>query len=186
MPTLQDYRDRPRWSFSAINQFLNICSLQFAFDRVYKLRKAFTPLSLSFGSAFHRTLEWLSLSIHGDNIPLESEVRDRFRDFWQRQVAEDRDIRWEKDATQESCAEQGGDLVAAYLYAYHHLHGIHPAMRFDVIVTNKTPVVESHPTTRTLDQFHLMVELVKRIEKMIAAEHWLPNESGMYCAGCPY
>lgn len=59
-------------------------------------------------------------------------------------------------------------------------------MRFDVIVKNKTPVVESHPTTRTLDQFHRMVELVKCVESMIAAEHFLPNESSMYCAGCPH
>ncbi len=59
-------------------------------------------------------------------------------------------------------------------------------MRFDVIVKNKTPVVESHPTTRTLDQFHRMIELVKRVESMIAAEHFLPNEGGMYCAGCPH
>ncbi len=74
----------------------------------------------------------------------------------------------------------------AYLYAYHHLHGIHPAMRFDVIVKNKTPVVERHPTSRTQDQFNRMVELIKRVESMIDAEHWLPNEGSMYCAGCPH
>jgi putative RecB family exonuclease len=49
MATLNDYRDREHWSFSAINQFLNICSLQYAFDRIYKLEKRFTPVSLSFG-----------------------------------------------------------------------------------------------------------------------------------------
>lgn len=259
MPTLQDYRSRPHWSFSAVNQFLNICSLQFAFERVYKLRKAFTPLNLSFGSAFHRTLEWMSSLRKSGTLPMESDVRDRFRDFWARQVAEDRDIRWEKNMTAESCADQGSDLVAAYLaavdpneeivsvnepfavplidrqgnaldkplvgeidcvvrkgdvitlvdwktsarrwskdqadkslqptaylYAYRQLHGMEPAIRFDVIVKNKTPVVESHPTTRTLDQFHRMVELVKRVESMIAAEHFLHNEGGMYCAGCPH
>ncbi len=59
-------------------------------------------------------------------------------------------------------------------------------MRFDVVVKNKTPVVESYPTTRTLDQFNRMVEMIKRVESMIAAEHWLPSEGGMYCAGCPH
>lgn len=56
MATLNDYRSREHWSFSSLNQFLNICSLQFAFDRIYRLEKTFTPISLSFGSAFHRAM----------------------------------------------------------------------------------------------------------------------------------
>ena len=78
MATLHDYRDREHWSFSALNQFLNICSLQFAFDRVYKLERAFTPLSLSFGSAFHRALEWLHLVRKDGGMPREQEARDLF------------------------------------------------------------------------------------------------------------
>ena len=34
MATLSDYRERKHWSFSALNQFFNICSLQYAFDRI--------------------------------------------------------------------------------------------------------------------------------------------------------
>ncbi len=60
MATLNPYGDRLHWSFSALNQFLNICSLQCAFDRVCRLSKAFTPVSLTFGSACHRVLEWIS------------------------------------------------------------------------------------------------------------------------------
>ncbi len=44
---------------------------------------------------------------------------------------------------------------------------------------SKTPVIERHVTTRTLVQYHRMVELVKRVEAMIAAEHFLPNEQGV-------
>ncbi len=59
-------------------------------------------------------------------------------------------------------------------------------MRFDVAVKNKKPVIERHVTTRTEDQFHRMVELVKRVESMIASEHFLPSEQSFYCAGCPF
>jgi TPP-dependent indolepyruvate ferredoxin oxidoreductase alpha subunit len=59
-------------------------------------------------------------------------------------------------------------------------------MRFDVVVKNKTPVVEQHVTTRTQDQFDRMVGLVKVAERMIQAEHFLPSEQGFYCAGCPH
>jgi len=61
-----------------------------------------------------------------------------------------------------------------------------PAMRFDVVVKNKTPVVERHETTRTVDQFHRMVALVMQTKKMIAAKHFLPSEQGFYCGGCPH
>jgi Holliday junction resolvase-like predicted endonuclease len=88
--------------------------------------------------------------------------------------------RWPKD-------QAGKSLQAtAYLYAYRQLRGETPAMRFDVVVKNKAPVVERHETTRTADQFHRMVEFVKLAEKMIAAEHFLPSEQGFYCAGCPH
>ncbi len=74
----------------------------------------------------------------------------------------------------------------AYLYAHRQLHGTDAAVRFDVAVKNKKPVIERHVTTRTEDQFHRMVELVKRVESMIAAEHFLPNEQSYFCSGCPH
>ena len=79
MATLDDYRNREHWSFSALNQFVNICSLQYAFDRVYRLEKAFTPVSLSFGSAFHRSMEWMHLLKKEGKQPTECEARALFR-----------------------------------------------------------------------------------------------------------
>lgn len=259
MATLNDYRDRDHWSFSALNQFLNICSLQFAFDRIYRLERAFTPLSLSFGSAFHRTLEWLHLLRREQTATHEAEIHEMFRDLWSRQIAAEPHIRFEEDQTPESCAEQGANLVVAfwhgmdpaeevravnqafavplmdaqgetlekplvgemdcilaldgntlivdwktsarrwpknqadkslqataYLYAYRQLSGNDAQVRFDVAIKNKTPVIEKYTTTRTPDQFHRLVELVKRIEPMIQAEHFLPNEQSYYCSGCPH
>ncbi|MDA1257858.1 MAG: PD-(D/E)XK nuclease family protein [Chloroflexi bacterium] len=258
MSTLAEYRSREHWSYSAINQFVNICSLQFFFDRIAKLPKAFTPLSLSFGSAYHRALEWVHLTRKEGAIPKAVEIRDLFADIWGRQLEEDRDIRFDEGEDAESCRARGMDMVAvyveqidpeervvsvneafavplvdsagnvldkplvgeldlvvdnngvtisdmktsarrwpkgqadkslqptAYLYAYELLHGVEVPFRFEVVVKNKTPVVEHHVTERTTDQFHRMVELVKVAESMIAAEHFLPSEQGFYCAGCPH
>lgn len=61
MSNLADYRERPHWSYSALNQFFNICSLQFAFQRILKLPAAFTPVALGFGSAYHRVMEHVAL-----------------------------------------------------------------------------------------------------------------------------
>ncbi len=88
--------------------------------------------------------------------------------------------RWPKDQADRSLQP------TAYLYAHRQLHGGEAALRFDVAVKNKKPVIERHVTTRTEDQCHRMVELVKRVERMIAAEHFLPNESSFYCMGSPH
>ena len=259
MATLDEYRDREHWSFSALNQFLNICSLQFAFDRIYRLPRAFTPVALSFGSAFHRSMEWMHLVRKEGGEPKENEARDLFRDLWSRQVQEDKNIRFDEEITEDTCSAQGAELVAAflkaadpeeqvievneafavplidaqgnvlekpmvgeldcrvsrngsvtivdwktsarrwpagqanssmqptvYLYGYKQLHNEDVPLRFDVVVKRKKPIVERHVTIRTQDQFHRMVELVKTIEHMIAAEHFLPSEQGFYCASCPH
>ena len=259
MATLQEYRDREHWSFSALNQFLNICSLQFYFQRIQKLQSQFTPVNLSFGSAFHRAMEWAHMLKKEGGTPNETEARDMFRDLWSRQVQEDRNIRFDEEITPDTCSAQGADLVAAflkaadpeeevvqvneafavplvdshgqvlekpmvgeidcvvrkggittlvdwktsakrwsrgqadkslqptvYLYGYRQLYNLEVPMRFDVVVKNKTPVCEQHVTTRTEDQFHRMVELVKRVDAMIAAEHFLPAEQSYWCAGCQY
>ena len=51
--------DREHWSYSQINQFLRICPLQYAFQRRYSLKSEFVTESLPFGSAIHRTAEYL-------------------------------------------------------------------------------------------------------------------------------
>jgi Holliday junction resolvase-like predicted endonuclease len=73
-----------------------------------------------------------------------------------------------------------------FLYGYRQLHGEIPGFRFDVLVKNKTPILEQHMTERTLDQFHRMVELVKLVERAIQSEVFLPSEQGFYCGGCPH
>jgi hypothetical protein len=49
--------DRAHWSYSQINQFLRICPLQYAFQRIYGLKPEFITETLPFGSAIHRTAE---------------------------------------------------------------------------------------------------------------------------------
>ena len=259
MSSLSEYRDREHWSYSSINQFLNICSLQWAFQRLYKLPQAFTSAALSFGSAFHRAIEWVALTRKDGYNPKPEDGAGLFADLWQRQLAETPDVRFDEDTDAESCGKQGRDMIScaistwpadervvsvnrafavplvdqhgvalerplvgeldcvvekdaqlvlidwktsgrrwpkdqasrslqptAYLYACTQLGELGGTFRFDVIVKNKTPVMESHVTTRTRDQFDRMVELVKRAESMIRAEHFLPNEQGFYCNGCPF
>ncbi|MEI8351648.1 MAG: PD-(D/E)XK nuclease family protein [bacterium] len=258
MSTLNDYRARPHWSFSALNQFVNICSLQYAFQRVMKLQPSFTQPSLSFGTTFHRVCEWLNLTRRDGTMPLKTEASDLFGTLWERQIREDKRIKFDDQKPDELC-RQGQQMIGclvenidrdervltvneafavplvdasgeslevpligeidtviekdghktlvdwktsgsrwpkqkasmdmqptAFLYGYQHTHGEIPSFRFDVIVKNKTPVMEQHLTTRTQDQFNRMVHLVRQVDRMIQAEAWLPSEQSFYCNGCGY
>jgi len=258
MSTLSEYRDRPHWSFSALNQFVNICSLQYAFQRIMRLPPSFTSVNLSFGTAFHRVCEWINLTRKDGALPRRTEATDLFGTLWERQVLEDRHIRFD-DQTADVLSRQGRDMIGClvdkldpdeqvltvneafavplvdqwgesletpmigeidtvvekdgrrtivdwktsgarwpkqkphvdlqptvFLYGYHNTHGEIPSFRFDVVVKNKTPLLEQHKTNRTQDQFDRMVSLVKRVESMIASEHWLPSEQSFYCGGCGF
>jgi hypothetical protein len=214
---------------------------------------------LSFGSAYHRALEWVNLQRKDGAVPQSEESSDLFAEVWSRQLDSDDDVRFGKDQDAETCLHQGMSMVAAYveqidptervvavneafavamvdaagnvlekpmvgeldlvvdsggvvvcdekssarrwpkgqaakslqptayLYAYQQIHGgdVVP-FRFQVAVKNKKPVIEHHLTHRVEDQFQRMIELVKAVDAMIAAEHFLPNEGSFYCGGCPH
>lgn len=259
--TLEELRaDREHWSYSSLNQFLNICSLAWAFQRLYRLKPEFTPLTLSFGSAFHRTLETLTLSRKQGKPLTEQDGRDLFATFWGKQQQETENIRFDEKDDPETLNQQGMDLVACYqrscaeeevlavnqafavplvdmeghvlekpligefdqvvrkegkkiisdwktsairwaagkphralqptvyLYAVSSMPGhlVLPEFRYDIVVKNKVPVFEQHTTKRNKDQFNRMIELVKLAESMIAAEHFIPNQEGMFCKNCPF
>ena len=112
MATLHEYRERPHWSYSALNQFFNICSLQYAFERIYRLPKSFTPLPLSFGSAFHRVMEWSALERMAGRCPKPQEASDLFQDVWGRQLRDDTDIRFDEGEDCDSVAAQGRGMCA--------------------------------------------------------------------------
>ena len=54
--TLGQPRQQPHWSYSSINTFLSICSLQWAFRYVYGHDPCHTPAALVLGGAFHQAL----------------------------------------------------------------------------------------------------------------------------------
>lgn len=80
--TLSDLRKKPHHSFSSINGFVNICSLQYAFRYIYKAEAESTPVSLLFGSAFHRTCEWIAEGrMQNESYKIE-EAQDVFSECW--------------------------------------------------------------------------------------------------------
>ena len=111
---LSDYRDRPHWSYSSLNLLLNICSLQWMFEKLLKLPRPFTPVSLVMGSAYHRVMEFIALHRLEGRLPAPAETRDLFHTLWEREQKEGPPMEKTEEAP-EKLAEQGAGLVAAYL-----------------------------------------------------------------------
>ena len=115
MSTLSDYRNRPHWSYSALNQFFNICSLQYAFQRIYKIPPTFTPVSLGFGSAYHRVMEHIALTRMEGTNPSATDAADLFQTAFERQIEDEPDLKFGEDVDAESCAKQGRDMCACFV-----------------------------------------------------------------------
>ena len=103
---------REHWSYSSLNQLLNICSLQWAFQRLYHLTPEFKPASLSFGSAFHRTLEWVAHSRKEGITPKAKDASALFDDLWRRQLEEDGEVRFAEEEDADTLAIQGQNMTA--------------------------------------------------------------------------
>lgn len=111
---LSDMRLRPHWSYSSLNQILNICSLQYFFEKIEKLQRPYTPVALVFGSAYHRVMEFIAAHRMEGNLPSAKETRDLFHTAWERQQAEGPPME-KTDHKPEELAEQGAGLAEAYL-----------------------------------------------------------------------
>jgi len=79
---LSELRKQPHWSFSSLNSFINICSLQWAFRYIYKLESEQTSVNLIFGTVFHKTASWMALLRQKDIYVTSEEAMNVFSEIW--------------------------------------------------------------------------------------------------------
>ena len=107
--------DRPHWSYSALNQLLNLCSLQFYFERIERLQKPFTPIALALGSVYHRVMENIALHRLEAKLPTENDTRDLFHELWKREQQEGAPLEKNEELSPDDLGKQGAELAVAYL-----------------------------------------------------------------------
>ena len=56
MATIDELRQEPHWSYSALNTYLNVCQLQYFYRYVEQPEIERTSVCLPFGKAFHAAL----------------------------------------------------------------------------------------------------------------------------------
>ncbi len=254
--TLQELRKRPHWSFSSLNSLLNICSLQWYFQKIAKLVPTHTSVNLVAGSVYHRTLDQVFMA-RKLAVPFSlEEAQEMITQDWRRSSAEENILYGKLDA--DGVEKQGRGLIkvayetiddtekvievgevfcvpivhqgkflskplvgefdlvvekegkplvidwktaatrwaktkaekslqaTAYSMAYQQKYGINPAVRFDVAVKNKTPVFESHLTTRTPASWELLGALAAKAESIVKNELFYPSLESFACNGCAF
>jgi putative RecB family exonuclease len=180
MATLQQYREqRPHWSYSALNQFFNICSLQYYFDKVEKLPKAFTPASLAFGSAYHRVMEWAALMrMQGQQVKAQ-EASSLFQDLWGRQVQEDGDIKYDEDMDVETSAKLGRDMVTCAVSGFDpDEEVVSVSEAFCVPLRDSAGVTLEKPLIGEFDCVVRKAGQVKIVDWKTAGKKWPKNKAG--------
>ena len=115
MTGLMEYRARPHWSYSSLNQLLNLCSLQWFFDKVERLPRPFTPIALAMGSTYHRVMEFIASQRMPGTLPSEADTRALFHEVWERNGKVGPPLEKDDEQTPEDCANQGAELAVAYL-----------------------------------------------------------------------
>ena len=111
MANLADYRKRPHHSFSSLNLFLNICSLKYAFEYVYKIEKEHTPVNLAFGKAFHAAAEWIARQRQAGEKINTAEIQDLFTECWNLQCVSDEKISFSGEDEWKTLNETGRKAV---------------------------------------------------------------------------
>ena len=115
MTLMEIKNERQHWSYSSLNGLLSVCSLQWAFDRYWKVPPAGkVPIALTFGSAYHRAQEHLATARMECRKVNEIELRDFFGMVFRRQIEEDGEVDFGAGDL-ESVAAQGRDVIACAL-----------------------------------------------------------------------
>jgi len=110
---LMELRKRPHISASQINQLLNICSLQFYFERIAKLEKPFVSSSLVFGSCIHRVLEQHFLQLKAGRTPDLELHLNMFDEMWKK-ANEEQTVQFGAKDDFKSLAEKGREMIKCF------------------------------------------------------------------------
>ncbi len=87
-PTLAQLKEKPHYSYSALNTYINICQLQYFYRYVAGLESEQTPVALPFGSAYHAALSEQAQAARRGRLLPASELANIFTAYFKAAVAD--------------------------------------------------------------------------------------------------
>jgi putative RecB family exonuclease len=118
-------KNKPHWSYSAINTYLNICQLQFYFRYIDKAKPECQSVNLPFGRAFHAALSFQALKARNGGELNEHEACELFADYFREEVkAAEEPIACKPEDTRDSLIATGCSMLKVVLNNWSDFYNI--------------------------------------------------------------
>ena len=127
MDKLSDLRKAPHWSYSAINCYLNICSLQYYFRYIEKAQAEQTSVVLPFGRAFHAAASEQALKAGNGECLTKPELVDVFASCFKVECDETENLKFKNGDTIDSLITKAADMLDELLacwFDFNNLIGV--------------------------------------------------------------
>ena len=155
------------------------------FDSMLELATKMLDVALASWSDFYTVkgvAQTFKIEVPGLNKPLIGEFDCVVQDGRDACIVD-----WKTSASRWPSGKANRDLQATvFSYAYNEMHGEIPLFRFDVTTKTKSPVCESHYTTREFCEFQRFEVLVVKVQEAVNKGVFLPSETSFACAECAY
>jgi hypothetical protein len=115
MPTIQELRQQPHWSYSALNTYLNMCSLKFAFQYIYRAESERTASNLPFGRAFHIAASHYAVSLMEGKRITPAELHEVFAEWFRAECAASLNVVYKANENIDTLTEHGKVMLSALL-----------------------------------------------------------------------
>lgn len=110
--TLAQLKEKPHYSYSALNTYLNICGLQYRFRYIDRLEPEQTPVALPFGSAFHAALSEQAHAARKGNLIPAAELTDVFAAYFRASLEESPNVIFKEDENEDSLLRLAEGMLA--------------------------------------------------------------------------
>jgi len=111
MDTLNDYRKDPHWSYSSLNTYLNVCSLRYAFQYVYRCEQERTSACLPMGRAFHGALSEYAIATMKGKYPDVKEIQESFAELLKIECSATDNLKLKEGESIDTLIEQGQNML---------------------------------------------------------------------------
>lgn len=134
MATIQELRQKPHWSYSALNCYLG-CSLQFYFRYIAQAEAEKTSVCFVFGKAFHSVL-----SIHANRLKdgkdglTEPELADAFVEYFKAEATDVPNLSYKSGEDFDSSVSLGQRMLKATLENWREEKIISVSEAFEITV----------------------------------------------------
>ena len=135
MATIDELRQEPHWSYSALNTYLNICQAQFMYRYVDQAEVERTSVCFPFGKAFHSALTAQAWECMMGGSLTRDEIVDRFEEAFKIETEATPNLIYKEGENFDTVIDLAVKMLDAALANwsdYYTIKGVAQAFRIDI------------------------------------------------------